>query len=754
MKLSLVGRAVPTFLSLVIPALWPCALQAQDSESLPSTVVESAPAPRSAAPAPRSVPTAPPPAPAPLVIDDALPQPLTVRTLDEAVADLSALPGGVAVVDADDYRRGRATNLKDALDYAPGVFIQPRFGAEESRLSIRGSGIQRTFHGRGLKLMQDGVPLNLADGGFDFQSVEPLSAQYIEVYRGANALEYGSTTLGGAINFVSHTGRTAPGIRTRLEYGSFDSFRGQISGGIDSGDSDAYASLTHSSGDGFREHSKQSTQRLFANFGKQLSDTAETRFYLTYVKTDSELPGELTKAQMEADPTQASRVAPFLRGNPAVARFDMITSDWKRDFELFRIANRTVWETAEGRISLGAFWSHKDLDHPILYAIDQVADDFGVDLRYEHDADLWGRENHFVAGFAPTYGIVEDTRFANLFGQRGAKFSDSRQTSLNADFYVQNHHHILPHLAIVAGAQLSHAVRENEDRFPVGPDNSDRQEWTAFSPKIGVVWEVAPEAQIFANVSRSFEPPSFGELVDANFGGAGLVKLDEQTATTFEIGTRGRTGKAAWDVAWYYSLIDSELLQYQVAPGLNQTVNADDTRHQGIEAFLDLELASGIFARGGGHSAAPQGKAPIGKAPVAPWEDRLVFRQNYLWNDFKFDDDAIFGDNRLPGIPEHYYRAELLYEHPSGLYLGPNVEWVAEGYNVDSAATEFTDPYGLLGFKVGYRRDDRFSVFVEAKNLTDETYAATTSVINTYGGGGIYLPGDGRGVYFGLEVKW
>src|SRR5690606_12447386 len=121
--------------------------------------------------------------------------------------------------------------LKDALDFAPGVFVQPRFGAEEARLSIRGSGIQRTFHGRGIKLLQDGVPLNLADGGFDFQAVEPLSSRYVEVYRGANALEYGSTTLGGAINFVSYTGHDASPFTARFELGSFESIRGQISSG-------------------------------------------------------------------------------------------------------------------------------------------------------------------------------------------------------------------------------------------------------------------------------------------------------------------------------------------------------------------------------------------------------------------------------------------------------------------------------------------------------------------------------------------
>ena len=42
------------------------------------------------------------------------------------------------------------------------------------------------------------------------ERLEPLAARYVEVYRGPNALQYGAATLGGAINFVSPTGRSAP----------------------------------------------------------------------------------------------------------------------------------------------------------------------------------------------------------------------------------------------------------------------------------------------------------------------------------------------------------------------------------------------------------------------------------------------------------------------------------------------------------------------------------------------------------------
>ena len=687
---------------------------------------------------------------------------LTVPTVGEARAELSTQPGGTAVVDAEQYKRGRATTLKDALDFAPGIYIQPRFGAEESRISIRGSGLQRTFHGRGLKLMQDDVPLNLAEGGFDMQAVEPLATRYIEVYRGANALEFGATTLGGAVNFISHTGHDSSPLTARFEYGSFESYRGQISSGGVFGAFDYYVSLSHFSQDGFREHSQQNSQRLFANVGYRLSPEWETRVYLTYVQSDSELPGAITKAQLEDDPREAQR-------NPFFAPVDVVLSNWKRDFELLRIANKTTWQSGDQRLSLTSFWAYKVLDHPILFVIDQLSNDFGVNLRYDNTAELFGQKNQLTLGVAPTWGVTQDNRFTNNLGKRGGPRepspfgasapSDSEQSSLNLDLYAQDRFYFLPQWAFVLGAQVSYASRENEDAFLVtgtNPDHSDKQNWWGFSPKVGVLWDITPKAQAFANVSRSFEPPSFGELVNAT--GGGLVQLDAQTATTIEVGTRGRAGRVAWDLAYYYAWLDDELLQFEVAPGLNQTVNAGRTIHQGVEAALDIDVLTGIFTRGGESVSLPScdGKKAVVPLAAEPKQDRLVVRHVYLWNDFRFDDDAQFGDNQLAGIPEHYYRAELLYEHPRGFYAGANVEWVPRKYNVDFAETLFADSYALLGFKIGWRSERGFSVFLEAKNLTDKKYAATTNVIVDARGldGQQFFPGDGRSFFGGVEWKW
>src|SRR5690606_8933703 len=115
-----------------------------------------------------------------------------------ARARLSRPPGAVAVVSAESYADRFAQGFSDTLRNVPGVLAQKRFG-EESRLSIRGSGIAQGFHQRGVLFAQDGVPFADADGFSDFQSVDALSARYVEVWKGANTLRFGGAQLGGAI---------------------------------------------------------------------------------------------------------------------------------------------------------------------------------------------------------------------------------------------------------------------------------------------------------------------------------------------------------------------------------------------------------------------------------------------------------------------------------------------------------------------------------------------------------------------------
>ena len=190
-----------------------------------------------AAPAMAQQPTAPPSQQAPPRLEPVVVEGVRVpadrtRTDQEASEELSRVPGGTAVIDQTTIEQTRGANLKDVLDFVPGLMIRPRFGAaDESQLSIRGSGLRNNFHLRGINVLIDGFIYGQADGFSDFESLELLTTKRIEIYKGANALAYGGYTLGGAINLVSKTGYDAGRVELRSEAGSFGFLKNYIGTG-------------------------------------------------------------------------------------------------------------------------------------------------------------------------------------------------------------------------------------------------------------------------------------------------------------------------------------------------------------------------------------------------------------------------------------------------------------------------------------------------------------------------------------------
>src|SRR6202008_4469163 len=152
-------------------------------------------------------------------------------------------------------------------------------------------------------------------------------------------------------------------------------------------------------------------------------------------------------------------------------------------------------------------------------------------------------------------------------------------------------------------------------------------------------------------------------------GLTGFVDLDSQRAWTFELGTRGTLGIASWDVTLYRADIRGEMLQYSTVPGVIPAApfNADRTRHQGIEAGLELRLA-----------------------PFA------TLRQVYQLNDFAFRKDSVYGDNRLPVIPRHLYRADLRLG-TDRFAITPNMEWVPTGAWADYVNSARAPGYTMFG---------------------------------------------------------
>ncbi|MFN3514981.1 MAG: TonB-dependent receptor family protein [Phenylobacterium sp.] len=648
------------------------------------------------------------------VIVTARPDPEDPAVVAQARRRLSETPGAVSVISAESYERRFALALDDMLRDAPGVFAQRKWGGD-IRLSIRGSGLGNANHNRGLFLAQDGLPLNEADGYGDSQIADPLIARFTEVYRGGNALRFGGALLGGAVNMVTPTGADAGfSQKLRLDGGAFGLLR-QHAEIAHAGESwDAFTAVTNQTGQGWRPQSQQNIQFASLNLGRTFGEDREVRLILNGANIKQEIPGALTWSQFQADPRQAAA------GNYA--------NDYSRDVRGLRGSLRARWRLDEATVVEGGLYAvWKDLDHPIFQVIDQQSRNYGAFARADWEGELAGHRADAYAGLWLRQGDLDQAFYVNRQGARGALRSLSLQNAKAADLFAEGRLFIIDQLAIVGGATLGWTSRDYRSFAVPGVggafDLAASREFDWIAPRIGVLWEAEDGAQVFANLTRSVEPPNFGALSPT---GTGFAPVEPQTAWTAEIGARGRRGPLTWDVTLYRAELRKELLQYTVSQDVPATTfNADRTVHQGLEAAVDWRFAPG-------------------------WR----LRQTWTWSDFRFEGDRQYGDNRLPVVPEHLYRAELRYEHSAGWFVAPTLERATRAW-ADFRNTAAAPAYTVVHLNAGVALNGTTTVFVDARNLTNEAYVTNVQpVISTAQSPAVYWPGDGRSVFAGIVLAF
>ena len=645
--------------------------------------------------------------------------------LAEVRERMRQIPGGVDFVEERELERTRQANFADVLRFTPGVYAQSRFGAaDETHLSVRGSGLRNNFHLRGVNVLVNGMPYRNADGFTDFESLELLTASNVQVYKGANALRYGGSTLGGAINIETRTGYTAEPFQLYAQGGSSGFFKGQLSSGAAFGDLDYYASYARTDLEGHRDHSGQRRDRLNAHLGWVASPKLDLRGFWFFAHVEEDLPGSLTLDELDADPRAAAAAN--------------VTNDWGRDYDLHHAGVQIRAQlTPTQRLDVAPYFQHRDIVHPIFRVIDQISRDVGIEARYENTTPVGERDNRFVLGFQPTFGNVDNRHYENAGGESGALTKDQRDEAGGVAVYVEDVVSLTPRLSAVVGLRWDRSRRSVEDAFLSDGDQSDERTFEALLPKLGFLVELpAVGGQLFGNASRMHEPPLLLELNSMTV--PGFVDLGAQEAWQFELGTRGRKGPWRWQLSAFDIELSNEIVNVNVRPfpGATFTVpsyrNADETRHRGLEAGLDAVL-------------------PVRLLGEADGMEQLELRLAYTLSRYTYESDPEHAGNEIPGIPTHVLQAEASYSHPSGWTLAPSLEWVPGDLYVDSANSVEGEGWLALGLRAEWDIPALGAVaFAEARNLTDELYSPTFSVDDA--AGRYFQPADGRSLYAG--VRW
>ena len=273
---------------------------------------------------------------------------LTSASPEKSAEQKRQVSGAFTVKTTDDMELGRSSNFEDLLQRIPGIFLQSENGSEVSKISIRGSGITSEDEPLGVMFLLDGLNFNQGDGETILEDFDVAALSCAEVFRGADAFKYGALTLRGAINLVPFTGYNTPQFQVRLEGGSYGFFRGDMRGGAVLGEVDEYGAIGFRAREGFREHSRENTEILFADLGYKFNDKVENRFYLTLDGTNRNLPGGVTKSEMQNDPAQANPLA--------------IAQDWNKKWTYIRMADKLAVRTEDVDFEAGVFWFHRDLE--------------------------------------------------------------------------------------------------------------------------------------------------------------------------------------------------------------------------------------------------------------------------------------------------------------------------------------------------------------------------------------------------------
>ena len=624
------------------------------------------------------------------------------RSGDAIPADL--LGSSVTVLDGDALEQRGTRIVSDVLRDVPGVAVS-RSGAIGglTDVRIRGAEANQTL------VLVDGIEVSDPySGGFDFGTLIADPAAKIEVLRGQQSALYGSDAVGGVINYITLTGKDAPGVSLRAEGGSFGTVDGaaRIAGVAGDLDYVATGSWLHTSGypvasGGSRDvgsDNRAASAKATWTPAPNLKLTAVGRYTRTRADTDD--------TDQVFGPTYGETV-----DSPGV-----------------HFVNRGLYGLLRGQLDLldgrwtnvlsGQVADTKRTGYDVADPYSPIAGQDIVTSSGDHGRRVKGS---FESTIRFGSGDVEH----RVTGAVDVERESERTTVSPYGAFLGWRHRT--DVGVVGEYQLTVA-----DRFGFGAsvrhdENNRFADPTTY--RVQTSYRLGEGTRLHAAAGSGVKDPTFQDLYDYYAGTyVGNPGLQPETSHGYEAGVSQSLldGRIVLDATWFDNRLKDEIaLDYST--GIGSPINLPGkSKQQGVELTAAAKLGAGF---------------------------RLDAAYTYLHA--PQDRDVLVGGARVTFDGQAVRRAESIAS--ANLSYAPTDRpydaTVTVRYNGRQNDLAYTDPsfvpllvrlhdYTLVDLNAGYRITPRIELFARIENLLDRHYQEVFS-----------YEAQGRGAYGGLRVK-
>ena len=639
-------------------------------------------------------------------------------------------PANVTVITAEEISKSGATTVVEVLDKLESIQFRTYSGnSSQALVDMRGFGGDNPY-GKTL-VMLDGRRLNRTDmASINWLQLPVNTIERIEIVRGSGSVLYGDAAIGGVINIITKKGQGEPKFNASVLVGSYGLNNERV--GV-TGATDKWTYVITGENNfnfGYRERSKYSAQGGGFDLGYTANDLLSVSLGVSFNKADYQMPGALTKEQMEQNRRQYQPAMPAYFMN---AHSDDDGSD---KYTNINLGIKSFWGSW-GQLEINFLYGKKDLqmNMPSWFSYnysDTNADTYGITPKYILAKEIFGFDNKVIVGV----DYYNEPYKKDIFSDRDrtAKLSTADFTRESLGYYIRDEFSLLKNLIFSAGYRFERASIKgsNVDFSNLGNNFTDQENaYNAEAYEAGLACLWGKKSKVFAKYATGYRIPFIDEVASFNgFGGSFLTDLKQEKGISMEAGTEFyplenlKIGLTIFridmedEIQWVYTSLWT---------GENQ--NVGKTRHDGAEFSISYL-----------------------------WEKRAKFYGNFTYHLATFE-NGVNSKKEIPMVPNRMANAGMEVYLPYNLTLRPEVRYVSDCFlsGDNDNSTEKLDAYTLLNFYVNYKPTIgklNLTAFFGVDNIADVKYSSFGIDYAQYGMPNFYYPMPGRTFKAGIVFEF